>query len=173
MRLLTLVPLVFGLISAPAMAERLQFDHRLSPPLKAVLDSGREDLVHFDASNPKYVVDQIVVRGSSITDWTALFEIIARSPKRDMMTAVDWMAELRARADSLCPNTITVIAQDDHSITFQRQSRACPAERAETALYRIVAGKRSLFLLAALEKGPMDGATQQQWLAVLQSAHLD
>jgi len=119
------------------------------------------------------VVDQIVVRGSSITDWTALFEIIARTPKRGMITASDWLLELRARADSLCPNTITIMAQDDQSITFSRHSPACPAERAETGLYRIVAGKRSLFLLAALEKGPISQEAQQQWLAVLQSAHIE
>ena len=161
------------LTAAPAAAERLQFDHRLHPQLKAVLDSGRTEMVSYDASDPKYLVDRIVIDGKSVSDWNEELEIIARSEQKGMNSAADWFADMRQRFDRRCPNTITIIAQDDASVTFERHSPSCPSERAETGLYRIIAGKHSLFQLAALRKGPISSESKQVWLALMASAHLD
>ena len=171
-----LIPFVFTalmLTSVPAAAERLQFNHRLHPQVKAVLDSGRSEMVSFDASDPKYLVDRIVVEGKSVSDWTEEFEIIARSEQKGMNSAADWLADMRRGFDRRCANTISVIAQDYGSITFERHTPSCPAERAESGIYRIVAGKHSLFLLAALRKGPISDESKRLWLALLASAHLE
>ena len=160
-------------ISAPALAERLTFDHRLQPALQAVLDSGNTAMIDYNASNPRYVVDRIAVRGTSASDWTELLEIIARTPARGLRSAADWARELRAGADARCPNTVQVIAQDEISLTFERKSQACAAEPARFGLYRVVAGKRSLFLLAVYDKAEPDPAARSQWLALLASAHLN
>lgn len=160
-------------LASPAHAEKLSFDHRLYPPLKAVLDGGDADRIAYDASNPRYVVDLIAVQGKSATDWSEALEIIARTPAQKVRTARDWFAELRGRSDRLCPNTVTAIAEDAASITFERHSPACTAERAETALTRVLAGKRSLFAVSFLFKGVPDAATRRQWLALLASAHIE
>lgn len=160
-------------IGTPALAERLTFDHRFHPGLQAVLDSGRSEMVDYDPSNPRYVVDRIAVQGSSAKDWTELLEIIARTPARGMRSAADWMHELRTQADGRCANTVVVIAQDERSITFERKSKGCAGEPAPFALYRVVAGKRSLFLLAVYDKAAPDPKSRRQWLALLASAHLD
>lgn len=168
-----LLALVLIAAAMPAHAEKLTFDHRLYPPLKAVLDSGDADMIAYNANNPRYVVDLIAVQGKSASDWTEALEIIARTPARDMRTAGDWSAELRARADKLCHNTVTPIAEDAGSLTFERHSPNCPAERAETVITRVLAGKRSLFLISILFKGVPDEATRRQWLALLESAHIE
>lgn len=162
------------LMAGPALAESMTFDHRMQPQLKAVLDSGDASKVNFDASNPRYVVDRIAVQGKSAAEWNELLEIIARTPTRGMRTAEDWMAELRRQADARCPNTVQVIAQDAGSVTFERRVlSACAAEPAPLSLYRVIAGSRSLFLLAVHEKGALADDVRQQWLAVLASAHLN
>lgn len=173
MRIGVLAGLMLLVTGAPALAERLTFDHRLNPDLLAVLDSGRTEMIDYNASNPRYVVDRIAVQGKSASDWTELLEIIARTPARGMRSAADWMKELRSQADARCANSVQVIAQDEVSITFERKSEACATEPARFGLYRVVAGKRSLFLLAVHDKLAPDPRTRGQWLAVLASAHLN
>ena len=125
-RFVLLAALVLSATSA--MAERLLFDHRLSPPLKAVLDSKNAAMISYNDKNPKYVVDVIAVRGNSASDWTEALVIIARTPSRKVRTAADWMAELRAEAEARrCANRIEMLAEDAGSVTFERRSTACRA----------------------------------------------
>lgn len=90
------------LIATPALAEKLVFDHRLSPPLKAVLDSGDASMISYNASNPRNVVDLIAVRGKSASDWSEALVIIARTPDRKVRDAGEWIAELQREAQSKC-----------------------------------------------------------------------
>jgi hypothetical protein len=161
------------LIATPALAERLTFDHRLSPPLKAVFEANDPAMIDFNDSNPRYVTDVIAVRGKSASDWIEALVIIARTPDRKVRTAAQWMAELRAEADKQCRSEIRILAEDTGSVTFERRSTGCPKDYPHRALYRVVAGKRSLFLLAVLAKDEPGEESQRQWRALLDSAHLD
>lgn len=156
-----------------AHAEKLSFDHRLYPPLKAVLDGGDPAMIDYNGSNPRYVTDLIAVKGKSAANWTEALEIIARVPTRNARTAREWAATLKAATPEGCKAQVTTIAEDETSITFSRSLPDCPQARAETTITRIVQGKRSLFLLSALVKGKPDEATRVQWLALLASAHLE
>ena len=161
------------LLAAPALAEKLVFDHRLSPPLKAVLDSGDASMIAYNASNPRNVVDLIAVRGKSATDWSEALVIIARTPDKKVRNAGEWIAELQREAQSKCASTFTQIAQDDFSIMIERHSTGCRPGYPSTALYRASTGKRSLFLLAVLVKGNLSDSARSQWLAMMSSAHLE
>ena len=161
-------------IAAPAAAERMQFDHRLYPPLQQVLDSGDKGMIDFNSDNPGRLVDLIAVKGKSAQDWSEALEIVSIARPRKVAGAKDWFGLIAAGAKARCPGaSVTVLAQDAVSVTFERRSPGCTAERAATGLYRIVAGQRSWFQLAVLEKGELDGEARQQWLALLASAHLD
>ncbi|MFM5954641.1 MAG: hypothetical protein ACKOPE_10130 [Novosphingobium sp.] len=157
----------------PAQAEKLTFDHRLYPPLKEVLDSGDAGMIAYDASNPRYVIDLIAIRGKSASDWSEALEIIARTPAKSLRSARDWFDELRRGADRRCANTFTMLAEGPASLTFERRSPDCPAERAGTEITRVLAGKRSLFRITFLFKGVPDESARQQALALLASAHLE
>lgn len=166
--------LVLLALAVPAKAERLTFDHRLQPRLKAVLDSGDSSRVDYNGANPRYVVDRITVAGTSSRDWTEQLEIIARTPAKDMRSAADWIAELTRAADARCTGQVTELARDEISITIERRTTgACAGEPVRQRLFRVVAGKRSLFLLGVYEKGPLSEADRAAWLAMLASAHLD
>lgn len=156
----------------PARAERLTFDHRLSPALKAALDSGNRDLVHFDDRNPRYLYNLIVVQGTSQADWTEGLEIVTRLAGRKMASAQDWLDEMQARLPRGCSAQVIPLAQDATSLTFERRLSGCPPASAATGVYRIVAGRRSLFLLGALRKGDLDPERRGQWLQLLGSAQL-
>jgi hypothetical protein len=157
----------------PAKAEKLVFDHRLYPPLKAVLDGGDPAMIAYNASNPRYVVDLIAVKGRSAADWTEALEIIARSPDKKVQTARAWADEIRTKEERVCHAATVPIAEDAASLTFERQSTGCKAARAPLTITRVVAGKRSLFLLTVLFRNEPDAAAREQWLALLRSARIE
>ena len=167
-----IAPMLAILLASPAHAEKLTFDHRTYPPLEAVLDSGRAEMVQFDDSNPKYVTDRIAIQGTSAEHWTEALDIIVRSRGPKMKSSADWAGEIRQNAGALCASTFTTIAEDANSLTFQRHSTGCPAGVAQSGLYRIVAGRKSLFMLNAFTIGEMSEPMRQQWLVLLRSAHL-
>lgn len=167
-----LVALPLLAVASPARAERMLFDHQLDPRIGAVLDSGRQEMVLYDASNPAYVYDRIAIQGSSAESWTEAIEIIVRTPGKDVRSPRDWVRQIAATSAAACPSAVTPIAQDETSLTFRRQSPACGASPAETALYRIVAGRKSLFLLGARYKGEMAAPVQTRWLSVLATARV-
>lgn len=159
--------------SAPLAAERLQFDHRLYPPLEQVLDSGDKGMIAYDTSNPGRLVDVIAIRGTSAQSWTEAMEIVSIARPRKIATARAWMAILQGQALARCRATFAVLAEDANSVTFERRSPGCAAEPASLGIYRLVAGRRSWFELAVLVKGELDETARRQWLALLASAHID
>jgi hypothetical protein len=159
--------------ASPALAERLVFDHRVVPPLKAVFDSGNPAMVSYNDSNPANVVDVIAVRGKSASDWTEALVIIVRMPDKAIATPADWLAQLKRDAAARCPAEFTVLAEDATSLTFERRSTGCPAGYPPVAIYRLVAGKTSLFLLAAMAKDGFAPGSREQWLAMMATAHLE
>lgn len=159
-------------IASPAHAERMLFDHQLDARIGEVFDSGRKEMIHFDQSNPAYVYDRIAIQGSSADNWTEALEIIVRTPGKDVRSPRDWVQQISAVSAAACPSQVTPLDHDDSSMTFVRQSPACAGAPAETALYRIVAGRKSLFLLGARYKGEMPQATRSRWLSILASARI-
>jgi hypothetical protein len=162
-----------SLVASPVLAERLTFDHRLSPPLSAVLDANDPAMIAYNDKNPRYVTDVIAVQGKSASDWTEALVIIARTPDKQVHTAAQWMAELRAEAARKCRSDVRTLAEDAGSVTFERRSTGCPRDYPQLAMYRVVAGQRSLFLLAVLSKAELSQESQRQWRELLASAHLD
>jgi hypothetical protein len=165
--------LALALLSAPLAAERLHFDHRLYPALKAVFDEKRDEMIAYDNRNPAYVIDRIAVQGKSASNWTEALDIIARTPTKDVATVDDWRGEIEQKVRKACASTFETVARDDFSITFSRRSTNCGADKVQVALYRIVKGPKSLFLLNPIFRGEMDDMMRQQWLALLASARLE
>jgi hypothetical protein len=173
MKKLCIAFLALCALPSVALAERLNFDHRLYPPLKAVFDNNRQEMIYFNNADPKYVVDRIAIQGKSADDWIEALNIIARSPTKKVNSVADWSDEIRTQSEKACPSRFEILAVDDISITFSRRSTNCGADKVQFALYRIIAGKRSLFLLNAIYRDDMAEGARQQWLALLQSARLE
>lgn len=125
-----LIALLLLLIAMPAHAERLQFDHRLSPPLQKVLDEGRSEMVQFDGSDPTRLVDLIAVRGELAMKWQEALQIVLIPKQKKIDGAQGWMAQIesgiRSRsAAAACKAEFAVLAQDENSVTFERRSPGC------------------------------------------------
>lgn len=161
------------LLTSPLQAERLKFDHRLSPQLKAVFDSGDPDKIDFNDSNPHYVTDLVAIEGKSAKDWTEALLIVARTPDKKVRTVNEWVSELQGESQRRCASEFRTVAQDLASVTFERHSTGCAAGYPPVALYRVVAGKQSLFLLGFLRKAEPSAQIMQEWQAVLASATID
>ncbi len=173
MRLCLPVVIAAILSATPAAAERLQFDHRLSPSLKAAFDANDPALIDFNDKNPRYVTDLVAMRGKSAQDWIEALLIVARTPSKSVRTPAAWRDELQTEARRRCASTFEVLAEDEASITFERRSTGCPPGYAATAVYRLVAGKRSLFLLGFMAKDAVGERTRGEWRAVLASARIE
>jgi hypothetical protein len=159
-------------LASPALAERLSFDHRTVPALKAVLDSGNGAMIDFNGSNPSYVTDVIAVRGRSAKDWDEALVIVARAPANKVRTANEWLEELRGDARKRCGSELKVLEQGESTILFERQAEKCPGSYPRNALYLVVQGKSSLFLLAVLSRDDLSEASRAEWLALFRSAQL-
>lgn len=170
MKIRAILAAIAFLAAVPVSAERLNFDHRIYAPLKAAFDRKDEKLMFFDGSNPRYLYNRIAVQGRSADDWSEAMEIISRSFGKNMRTAQDWYGEVAAQAPRGCKAVLETIAEDANSITFSRHIADCPTAKAQSALYRIVAGEKSLFLLSAQYKGEFSPAMREQWLALFASA---
>lgn len=157
----------------PALADKMVFDYRLSPELKAVLDSGDPAMIDYNASNPRNLVDTIAVRGHSAHDWLEALVIVSRTPDRKISGAAQWREAIEREARARCKATFTPIAQDVGSLTFERRSTDCPAGYPVRALYRVIEGKGTLFMLAVLVKDGLEETRREQWLAMMASAHLE
>ena len=90
------------LLTSPLQAERLKFDHRLSPQLKALFDSGDPGMIDFNDSNPRYVTDLIAIEGKSAKDWTEALLIVARAPDKKVRRISDWVSELQDESQRRC-----------------------------------------------------------------------
>lgn len=167
-----LAGMALSIAAVPAAAEQLLFDQRLSAPLAAAFASNDPGRIAYNAANPKYVTDVIAVRGASARDWSEAMVIISRALEGKVRTARDWVAELQAEATSRCSSTFTTIAEDAASVTFERRSTGCPVKYPPFAIYRAIAGQRSLFLLAAMTRDGMNDDARREWHAVLASAHI-
>ncbi len=172
MKKLHIIFLLLCALPTAAFAERLNFDHRLYAPLKAVFEDNRDEMIAYDNSKPGYVIDRIAIKGKSATDWTEALDIIVRVPSREVKTADAWFTEIKAKAGKSCASEFAVIATDALGITFSRRSTNCGPDKVQFALYRIVTGPKSLFMLNAIHRADMDEQTRQQWTALLASAYL-
>ncbi|WP_423142863.1 hypothetical protein ACOYW6_05805 [Parablastomonas sp. CN1-191] len=158
--------------AVPAAAEKLVFDHRLSPALEAAFAGDEATHVAYDARNPAYVTDLIAVRGTT-KDWTEALVIIARKPAAPVSSADAWVDELKAEALRKCSATFTEIARDAGSVTFERRSTGCAAGYPPVAIYRAIGSGKSLFLLAAMARDGLSEESLRQWRAVLASARIE
>lgn len=165
--------IALALVGAPLLADKLVFDYRLVPELKAVFDGGDPAMLSYDGRNPRNLVNVIAVRGKSAKEWDEAMVIIARTPDAKIATVEGWLAQLQSDAAKQCPSRFTVLSRDEISLTVERRSTGCKAGYPPVALYRIVKGAPSLFMLAAMTKTDFTQAARSNWLSLMASAHLE
>ena len=170
------LPVLAALAALPATtahAERLDIDHRIYAPLHAAMENAHDGTVFFLASPSGRVLDRILVAGTSAErDWSEALELVVIPRKSEQKTPQAWLAAFRPEHESTCPARLTPLGEDQNSVTFALESTPCAAGAALSGLYRVVYGRKSVYVVGAKLKGMMSPAQRAQWLAVLQSARL-
>ncbi len=159
-------------ISSPALAERLTLDHRSYPALSQAVMSARDDAIFYQDASPDFVLDRIMVRGRSASDWDEAIEMIVYPRGRKLSKLEDWYRGYTSAEQRSCPSRWTVIRQDEGGITFSRDRAQCADQSGQSRLYRAFMGKRHVFLVGGLYRGEMPEANKAQWLVVLDSARV-
>jgi len=173
-RVMVPVAMVLGMLGAGnAHAEKLEVDHRIYPPLKAALDNPNDNTVYFDSSRSGRLFDRILVAGNSAEhDWTEALELVVTRRDARARTPAEWLSRFRPGKESVCPAAVSLLAQDDASVTFALTAPDCSAGPPLTGLYRVFYGRKSVYLIGAKYKGAMTTTQREQWLALLASARL-
>lgn len=171
--ILLLFSAALGLVASAAHAERLELDHRIYPPLNAAMDNQHDGTIFYDASQRGRVFDRILVVGTSAeTNWTEALELLITPRNARARTPAEWYSTFRPKGESLCPGKVTMLGQDETSLTFSLEAPACAAGPSLTGLYRVVYGRKTVYLVGAKYKGEMNPQQRDQWLALLASARL-
>ncbi|MDE2619355.1 MAG: hypothetical protein KGL54_04240 [Sphingomonadales bacterium] len=161
------------LAASAAQAERLDIDHRLYAPLHAAMEQPHDGTVFYQASPSGAVFDRILITGTSAqNDWTEALELVTVPRKSQAKTPQAWLAGFRPQQESNCPARISVIGEDEISLTFSLDAPACAGGQPLNGLYRVIYGRKTVYLVGAKLKGAMSPAQSEQWLALLASAHL-
>jgi len=130
----------------------------------------RQELMYVENKEPVSYMQRLVVDGRSATDWKEAVELVNVRRDSEARSPVDWYQRFQKHGNAGCPSTWTLIAQDKKSVTFQRDSAACPPHEAQTGFYRVLYGKQDVFTLIATYKGTVPEAKRREMLAMLASA---
>lgn len=165
---------LLGLSAASAAgAERLDIDHRLYSPLSSALERPHDGSVFYQASPTGRILDRILVRGTSAEhDWTEALELVTVPRKSERKTPQEWFAAFQAASESTCPANVTVLGEDENSITFSLDAPPCATGTPLSGLYRVIYGRKTVYVVSAKLKGTMAADQRQQWLGLLNSAKL-
>jgi len=166
------LPAAALLSAAPAAAERLDIDHRLYAPLHAAMESPTDQTLLYEQQATR-VFDRILIAGTSASsDWREALEISVYARPRGLDRPDQWLAAFSPASESTCPAAVHELARDANSLTFALDAQPCATGTRLTGLYRVVLGRRSVYLVGAKLKGEMAAEQRAQWLSVLASARL-
>jgi hypothetical protein len=165
--------LSLALVAPAAMAvDMLQYSFANYDRLSRAVATrdGHKPIVYTEDRAPVYVLTRIVVEGTSAEDWDEAMEILNTMRHDEPPTVADWYQRFHEHGDASCKSEWTVLGQSESSLTFERKSGECPPHASQQAIYKVMYGKKQVFLLIGTRKGTMDEATRAGWLAVMESA---
>lgn len=167
--LLTLLIMLF--VPTPAQAERLEWDYSANPSL-ANIATDPEPLIFTKDRAPEYVLTRFIIEGSSAEEWTESLEIMNTWKKNQPKDVSGWYEKFKLQEEASCQSAWEILEELKKSMIFERQSESCPPFAAQHALYRVLYGKRNIFVLIATRKEGMDDETRGSWMSVLESAEV-
>ena len=144
----------------------------LAELVEALKKDQRQEAMYVENKEPVSYLQRFVIDGTSATDWKEAVEVVNVRKDKEARTPTDWYQRFQRQGNASCPSTWTLIAHDKISITFQRDSAACPPHVAQTGLYRVLYGKQDVFALIATYKGALPDEKRRIMLAMLASAAL-
>lgn len=173
-------PPAFGFLALAALLlatlpvharERLSWDYTGYDKLEALFTSEAGPLYGEKQDRRTYHL-RFVIEGESLEDWTEILEIIDTHRKNEPDTAHLWLERFRTQGNETCPSEWTTIDEQADSIIFRRTAKDCEGFDDQDALYRVLYGRKNVFLIFATMKGDMDEISRDGWLTVLRSAEI-
>jgi hypothetical protein len=165
-------------LGSPAGAQMLVWDHGQYPPFQQLVQSlsaGQHlESMYVEDKTPVYALQRFAIDGTSATasDWTEAVEVLNTMRKAEPPTPAAWYARFQKQG-SQCPSKWTLITEDKQSVTFERDSQACPPQPAQAGLYRVIYGKKQVFALIYTNKKTLTAEQRAQVLAMLASASIE
>ena len=170
-RLVLLCLLVIGPVIAHA--DSVNFDYsaysRFSDAM-FVRESG--PLVYVEDEAPLYVLQRFIVEGASTDEWVEALEIMSTQRKNEPKNVRDWYDRFQAQGEKTCPSDWEILKESKKELTFERRVSSCDPHGTQHALYKVLYGKREVFVLIATRKAQMDAETRDGWIKLLKSAKI-
>jgi len=160
------------LTSFSALAtERLSWEYTGYEKLATLFESEPGPL-YGEKENRRTYHLRFVVEGESLEDWTEILEIISTWRKHEPESVQLWLERFQAQGNETCPSKWTTIDEQASSIIFRRTAKDCQGFDDQDALYKVLYGKKKVFLIFATKKGEMDEASRDGYLTVLRAAEI-
>jgi hypothetical protein len=138
-----------------------------------VPQDGQKPIVYTEDRTPVYRLTRYVVEGTSAEDWVEALEILNTMRHDEPPTVAEWYQRYHEHGDASCKSEWSVLGQSESWLMFERKSGECPPHASQQAIYKVMYGKKQVFLLIGTRKGTMDEATRSGWLAVMASASVE
>jgi hypothetical protein len=172
--------LAFCLLAATALLltsfsvlakERLSWEYTGYEKLATLFDSEPGPL-YGERENRRTYQLRFVVQGESLEDWTEILEIMSTWRKHEPENVQLWLDRFKTQGNETCPSNWTTIDEQASSIIFRRTAKNCEGFDDQDALYKVLYGKKKVFLIFATMKGEMDETSRDGYLTVLREAEI-
>ena len=151
--------------------ERLSWEYTGYEKLATLFESEPGPL-YGERENRRTYHLRFVVEGESLEDWTEILEIMSTWRKHEPESVQLWLERFQAQGNETCPSKWTTIDEQASSIIFRRTAKNCQGFDDQDALYKVMYGKKKVFLIFATMKGEMDETSRDGYLAVLRDAEI-
>jgi hypothetical protein len=170
-RLVLLSLLVIGPVVAHA--DSVNFDYSAySKFFDAVFARESGPLIYEEDKAPLYVLQRFIVEGVSTDEWTEALEIMSTQRKNEPENVRGWYDRFQAQGEKTCPGDWEILKESKKELTFERSVNNCDPLGTQHALYKVLYGKREVFVLIATRKAQMDAGTRDGWIDLLKSAEI-
>ena len=167
----TLILALVIFVPLSARAERLEWDYSASPKLEMFI-TNPDPLIFTQDRAPEFVLTRFIVEGSSAEEWTESLEIMNTWKKNQPRNVSGWYEKFKLQGEETCHSDWKILEESKKSLMFERLSESCPPFGVQHAVYRVLYGKKNIFVLFATRKEGMDDGTRDSWIEVLESADI-
>jgi hypothetical protein len=92
--------------------------------------------------------------------------------KNEPKNVKGWYDRFQAQGEKTCSSDWEILKESKKALMFERRVSNCDSFGTQHALYKVLYGKREVFVLIATRKAQMDAGTRDGWIELLKSAKI-
>ena len=153
----------------------------ISSPLQCYAENmalgfdGREWELGYNVENDKEGIQEYVLKGETVNNWSELVTVQAFFGLQEKTTPEQFMDNMIKSLKEICPKLISsVIRKGDKDVMFDWEVKDCLGQDNQYEIDRIISGNRAIWHIHyATKKLPISPDKRNEWQGLLNSAELE